>query len=165
LRFWFRFVLPFRSRLEHGADVDAFYEAAVEPALDQFVARPTFEELCRAWMLDRVEAGAWPRVDAVGAWWGPVPSPTTDQPRRRAEAELHVIGAAGTRVIVAGAANWTHEYVGFDALSHLRDVIRYVPGADDKTELVLFGRDFDYRLKRRADEEHVMLVTAEALYE
>jgi uncharacterized protein len=165
VRFWFRFVLPFRSLLEHGARVDEFFDGAVEPALDHFVSRPTFEEICRAWVLDQVKAGAWPGVDAVGAWWGPVPSPTTDQPRRRAEAELQVIGAAGKRVIVAGASNWTREYVGFDALNHLRDVVRSVPGADDKTELILFGRDFDHRLKRRADEEHVHLVTAAALYE
>jgi AAA+ ATPase superfamily predicted ATPase len=159
VRFWFRFVLPFRSRLEHGADVDAFYAAAVAPALDQFVARPTFDEICRAWLREQVERGAWPGVEAVGAWWGAAPGPG-----KRTDAEVDVIGAAGKRVIVAGRTNWTREYVGFDALNYLRDVIRYVPGADDRTELVLFGRDFDHRLKRRADEERVRLVSAETLY-
>ncbi len=81
LRFWFRFVLPHRNRLEHGADVERFYSDVVGPALDHFVSKPTFEEICGSWVLGPVEAGTWPAVERVGAWWGPVPTPSPDQPR------------------------------------------------------------------------------------
>jgi AAA+ ATPase superfamily predicted ATPase len=164
LRFWFRFVLPYRNRLEHGADVERFYSEVVGPALDQFVSKPTFEEICRSWVLDQVEAGTWSAVERVGAWWGPVPAPTPDQRRRQAEAELEIVGVAANHVVVVGEAKWTRESISFGVLNHLRDVVRHVPGVDKDTELVLFGRRFDTRLKAAALHERVRLVSAADLY-
>lgn len=164
LRFWFRFVLPYRNRLEHGVDVDRFYSDVVTPALDHFVSKPTFEEICRAWVLDQVEAGTWSAVERVGAWWGRVPAPTPEQSRRQAEAELDVLGVAGNRIVVAGEAKWTREPVGFSALNHLREVLQHVPGANNETELILFGRQFEPRLKAAARDERVRLVGPADLY-
>src|SRR6266567_1482035 len=109
LRFWFRFVLPYRNRLEHGADVERFYSDVVGPALDHFVSKPTFEEICRAWVLAQANTGNWSAVERVGAWWGPIPAPGPGQPQRQVEAELAVVGVAGKRVVVAGEAKWTRE--------------------------------------------------------
>ena len=164
LRFWFRYVLPYRYRLEHGADVDQFYRAVVAPSLDQFVSKPTFEEICRSWILDQVEAGTWPAVERVGAWWGPVPTPTADYPRRQTEAELEIVAVAQNRVLVAGEAKWSREPVGFTVLNHLREVLHSVPGATTETQLVLFGREFDPRLKASAADEGVRLVSTAELY-
>ena len=83
LRFWFRYVLPYRNRLEHSTNVVGFYREVVARSLDEFVSKPTFEEICRAWVLDEVEAGTLPAVERVGAWWGPVPAPSADQPSDR----------------------------------------------------------------------------------
>ncbi len=164
LRFWFRFVLPYRNRLEHGADVEQFYSDVVGPALDHFVSKPTFEEICRSWVLDQVEAGTWSAIERVGAWWGPVPAPTSEQPRRQAQAEVEVVGVAGKRVVVAGEAKWAREPIGFGVLNHLRTVLRHVPDVDEKTELVLFGRRFEARLKAAALDERVRLVSLADLY-
>lgn len=164
LRFWFRFVLPYRDRLEHGADVERFTSVIVLPALDHFVSRPTFEEICRAWVLDQVDGGTWTGVERVGAWWGPVPSPTAELPRRQGEAELEVVGAAGQRLVVAGEAKWTRAAVDFGVLNHLREVVAFIPGVDASTELVLFGRSFDERLRTHAAQAGVRLVDAAALY-
>jgi AAA+ ATPase superfamily predicted ATPase len=164
LRFWFRFVLPYRTRLEHGADGEQFYADVVAPALDHFVSRPTFEEICRSLVLDQVEAGTWSAVERVGAWWGPVPAPTAEQSRRQADAELEVVGVAGKRVVVAGEAKWSREPVGFGVLNHLRDVLRYLPGANQDTQLALFGREFDDRLTDRAAAEEVRLVSPADLF-
>jgi AAA+ ATPase superfamily predicted ATPase len=164
LRFWFRFVLPYRNRLEHGANVDRFYRDVVAPSLDHFVSKPTFEEICRTWVLDQAEMGRWSPVEQVGAWWGPVPAPKPDQPRRQTEAELEVVAVAGNRVVVVGEAKWTREPVGLGVLNHFRDVLRYVPGANQDTQLVLFGREFDDRLIARATDEGVLLVTPADLY-
>ena len=151
-------------RLRPAKDLERFYTTVVQPALDQFVSQPGFEEVCRAWVLDRVDAGAWSGIDRVGAWWGPVPAPTPEHPRRQAEAELEVVGAAGNRVILAGEAKWTRDPVGFRVLNHLREVVRHLPGADERTELVLFGRAFETRLQERAAEEGARLVSAADLY-
>jgi AAA+ ATPase superfamily predicted ATPase len=165
LRFWFRFVLPNQARLEHGGSVERVYQTVVAPALDHFVSKPTFEDVCRAWVLDRLNRGAWSGVDRVSAWWGPVPDPRPGQPRRQSEAEIDLVAAAGSRVILAGEAKWTAEPVGFAVLNHLRDVVRYLPGADDATELLLFGRAFDPRLVEAAERERVRLVSVADLYD
>jgi uncharacterized protein len=164
LRFWFRFVLPIRNQLEHGGSVERVYRAVVAPALDHFVSKPTFEDICRAWVLDRVNAGAWPGVDRVGAWWGPIPDPTPRQSHRQIEGEIEVIAAAGKRVVLAGEAKWTHEPVGFGTLNRLRNVVRHIPGADADTELVLFARRFEARLAEAAEGERVTLIQPDALY-
>jgi hypothetical protein len=156
--------LPNRAQLEHGGSVERVYRAAIAPALDHFVSKPTFEDICRAWVLNQVNAGAWPGVDRVGAWWGPIPDSTPDQPRRKAEGEIEVVAAVGRRVVLAGEAKWTREPIGFGVLNHLRRVARHVPGADADTELVLFGRTFDARLAEAAEREGVRLVSVDALY-
>ena len=140
------------------------YQTVVGPALDHFVSKPVFEDVCRAWVLDRVNQGDWPGVDRVGAWWGPIPDPQPGQPRRQTEGEIEVIAAAGKRVILAGEAKWTVEPVGFGVLNHLRQVVRHVPGADDRTELVLFKRSFEPRLVDAAEQERVRLVSLDDLY-
>ncbi len=164
LRFWFRFVLPNRAQLEHGGRPERMYRDVVAPALDHFVSKPAFEEICRSWVLDRVDGGAWPGVDRVGAWWGPIPDPLPAQPRRQREGEIEVVAAAGRRVALAGEAKWTREPVGFGVLNRARRVVEHLPGADASTELVLFGRAFDARLMAAAGREGVRLVTPGALY-
>jgi AAA+ ATPase superfamily predicted ATPase len=164
LRFWFRFVLPNQSQLEHGGSLERVYDTAVAPAFDHFVSKPTFEEICLAWVLDRVNAGDWPGVDKVGAWWGPIPDPLPGQSRRQTEGEIEVVGVAGKRVVLAGEAKWTSAPVDFGVLNHLRRVVAHVPGADQDTELILFGRSFEPRLIEAAARERVRLVTPDELY-
>ncbi|MHB8576461.1 MAG: ATP-binding protein [Dehalococcoidia bacterium] len=45
LRFWFRFVSPYQSFLQVGAAAD-LWQRTIAPALDEFVARTTWEEVC-----------------------------------------------------------------------------------------------------------------------
>lgn len=164
LRFWFRFVLPYKTVLDHGANLERFYRQTIEPSLDHFISKPTFEDICRSWVLEQANGGAFRDVERVGAWWGPVPQPVPDNPRRQAEAEIEVIAAQGDRVTLAGEAKWTRRPVGSVELNHLREVLRYVPGASEETRLVLFGRSFDERLTGLAQFEEVALVRPDDLY-
>jgi uncharacterized protein len=164
LRFWFRFVLPNRVHLEHGVDPAQVYRSAVGPRLDHFVSKPLFEEVCRQWLLDRMAAGDLPTADKVGAWWGPIPAPVPDNRRRQAEAEVDVVAVKAGRVVLAGEAKWTAEPVGFAVLNHLREVVHHVPGADEQTQLMLFGRRFDPRLAEAARAEGIRLVSVDELY-
>jgi AAA+ ATPase superfamily predicted ATPase len=164
LRFWFRFVLPYQGQLEHGASAERIYREMVAPHLDRFVSKPTFEDICRAWVVHAGDIGVLPRVGVVGAWWGPVPHPLPENPRHQVEGEIEVIGAQGTTLVLAGEAKWSREPVGFGILNHLREVVAHVPGGDKDTTLILFGRTFDPKLQAAAAAVGVKLITADDLY-
>jgi len=66
LRFWFTFVHPHESRLHSRADAHRHLREAVLPRLDEFVSRPTFEQVCQSWLRARTDA------TAAGWWWGGV---------------------------------------------------------------------------------------------
>lgn len=164
LRFWFHFVLPNKTRIEHGAGPEQIYRAIVAPELDHFVSKPAFEDICRDWLISQTDLGGVQDIGKVGAWWGPVPKPTPENPRNQAEGEIEVVVVAGNRVQFAGEAKWTREPVGFAALNHLRQVVAHVPGATPDTSLLLFGREFDQRLRAVAQAEGVRLVDVNELY-
>ena len=164
LRFWFRFVVSNRAVLEHGGDPEHVYRVTVAPALDEFVSKPTFEEICRTWVLTQAAASRWEGIERVGAWWGSVTRATPDNPKHQEEAELEVVAARGERVILAGEAKWSRRPVGMAALGRLREVAAHMPGTSSTTELIVFGRAFDKRLQERAGGEGVRLVSAEQLY-
>ena len=168
LRFWFRFIVPNRAPLEHGGNAERVYRQAVAPRLDHFVSKPTFEEICRAWVLEQAAAGSLggiQGVEKVGAWWGPVPQPTAGNPRHQAVGEIEVVVAQGDRVLLAGEAKWTRDPVSFGVLNNLREVVRHMPGAMADTRLALFGQRFEERLAAAAAAEGVLLVTPAELYE
>jgi AAA+ ATPase superfamily predicted ATPase len=165
LRFWFRFVLPHKSSLDHGADPDRFYKEIVAPALDHFVSRPGFEEICRAWTEREIGHGRLVSgMPSVGSWWGPVPDPQPGNPRHQKEGEIEVVAAKGKQLVLAGEAKWTNSAVDLAVLSHLQQTVQHVPGADEQTQLVLFGRSFDDRLRKVAPTENVLLVDPSDLY-
>ena len=95
---------------------------------------------------------------------GPIPAPSPGQPRRQGEGEIEIVATAGKRVVLAGEAKWTREPVGFAVLEHLRQVVAHLPGADEGTALLLFGRSFDERLLAAAEHERVRLVDLSDLY-
>lgn len=164
VRFWFRFVLPSKPQIEHGASPERMYDEVVAPYLDHFVSRPTFEEVARAWLIDQANRGRIGPLSLVGPWWGPVPSPTPDNPLKQAEAEIEVVALRGSSVAVVGEAKWTREPVGFPVLNHLREVAARVPGFSPESRLYLFGREFDPRLTTAARAEGVTLVSVDDLY-
>ncbi len=164
LRFWFRFVLPYQGQLEHGASSERIYRDMVTPHLDQFVSKPAFEDICRAWTLHAGDNGMFPAIGEIGAWWGPVPAPLPDNPRHQSEGEIEVVAVRGASLLLAGESKWTRDPVGFSVLNHLRQTVAHVPGAHQDTRLVLFGRSFDPRLQAAAMAEGVALVSVDDLY-
>ena len=164
LRFWFHFVLPHKVQLEHGASPERVYREAVAPQLEHFVSKPTFEDVCRSWVVSQANANAIPGIGEVGAWWGPVPKPTPENPRNHIEGEIEVVAVNGKRLVLAGEAKWTREPIGLAVLRHLREVVTHVSGVDENTQLFLFGREFDPRLVTTAEAEGVRLVTVDDLY-
>ncbi|PJM78429.1 ATP-binding protein [Bifidobacterium scaligerum] len=67
-RFWYSFVFPYRSELEHG-DAISVYERRIAPVLHDFAGKP-FEEICREWLWRESIADRLPfHAARIGRWW------------------------------------------------------------------------------------------------
>lgn len=107
-RFWYAFVFPYRSELEHG-DVDNVYERRIQPMLHDFAGKP-FEEICREWTWRESIAGRLPiRASMVGRWWN-----KTD------EIDVMAVDGAGRQSIV-GECKFRNAPVDGSVLNVLRD--------------------------------------------
>lgn len=114
VRFWFRFVRPYQTELEAGADPAAYWSAEVEPQLASHAA-PVFEEVVRSW-LRREYTG---QVLQVGAWWGN----SLNQLRRskaRTTEEIDAVAVSRRHVVVVAEAKWTNGPMSADVLTDLR---------------------------------------------
>lgn len=68
LRFWFRYVLPYRSQLERGAK-SVVLENIISPELDHFSA-PVFEQVCQQYFWRQGLAGRLQFIpEQAGSWW------------------------------------------------------------------------------------------------
>lgn len=102
LRFWFRFVAPFESRLYSEAAARRHLHETVLPALDAFVSRDAFEEICQRWLLRHD-----PRAVDVGRWWGSKRVRTPDGLRNRQyEADVAALDADGD-LVALGSCKWS----------------------------------------------------------
>ncbi len=114
LRFWFRFVAPYESRLQSRASADRHLRETILPALDEFVSRDAFEEVCQRWLLDCI-----PEAVEVGRWWGSKRVRTPEGLRtRRYEADVVAVDATG-RVLALGSCKWSarsHDAAELDKL-------------------------------------------------
>jgi hypothetical protein len=138
MRFWFRFVRPYKPTLEAGLSPVIHYERNIEPFLDEHVSW-AFEEICRAWTLEQFQKTA----DAVGSWWGPARHDLR-RTRARSSEEIDVVGAHRRRATVIGEVKWTGQPMGIQVL---RDLEQYkIPALEQSgvdassAEIILFSR-------------------------
>jgi uncharacterized protein len=155
LRFWFRFVAPYESRLQSRESARAHLRETVLPALEQFVSRDAFEEVCHAWTLAHA-----PRAVEVGRWWGSKRIRTAEGLRtRRYEADVAAIDAEGT-IVALGSCKWSvnpHDAAELDKLETVAKML----GATT-AQLYFFDRTgFSPRLRQLArTRPEVHLVTS-----
>jgi AAA+ ATPase superfamily predicted ATPase len=133
LRFWFRFVAPYEERLIGSELIDRHMCETVAPRLDEFVAKPAFEEVCRSFMLLATDA-----VE-VGPWWGQVP---TGVERRTEQREVDCVALDPLRRVLAlGTCKWTNDPMPASEetlLSRLH--IRIADGAAKRVPHFFFSR-------------------------
>jgi AAA+ ATPase superfamily predicted ATPase len=155
LRFWFRFVAPYESRLQSRESARSHLQETVLPALEQFVSRDAFEEVCHAWTLAHV-----PRAVEVGRWWGSKRIRTAEGLRtRRYEADVAAIDAEGA-IVALGSCKWSvnpHDAAELDKLETVAEML----GATT-AQLYFFDRTgFSPRLRQLArTRPDVHLVTS-----
>jgi uncharacterized protein len=149
-RFWFRYILRNRSRLESGRVDEVYDEIAAD--LDN-VMGPAFEQCCRAWVECHASEELTGAPQQVGAWWS-----------RRGDVEIDVVGVRQHRYVLVGSCKWRRE-ADTDVLGDLLEQQHALGPAAKNARLVIFARErFTERLIARAGDESVQLLTAADLF-
>lgn len=114
VRFWFRFVAPYQSELEAGADPVEHVERNVLPALNEHTA-PAFEDALTSWMRT-----AHPGATSVGVWWGRSLHRLRAAKERFTE-EVDAVALHGRTVTAVAEAKWTNKPLDAAVLRDLLD--------------------------------------------
>jgi AAA+ ATPase superfamily predicted ATPase len=151
LRFWFRFVSPYQALIQLGQGA-AVWAAEIAPALDEFVAATTWEEVVRQHLWRRVAAGALPTpIAQLGRWWDN-------------QDEVDMVGLWRERATLVGECKWTSAPVGEAELTRLRQKAAKLPLADAPL-WVLAGRSgFTPGLRTRAAAGDLLLLEPGELF-
>lgn len=164
LRFWFRFVVPFESRLQTRASARAHLEQTVIPALDHFVSGDAFEEVAQDWTLHEI-----PGAVEVGRWWGNRKVRTPEGPRNRQfEADVVPVDAQG-KVLALGSCKWSDNEHQADELDKLETIAKMLDKenllAKPAVPLLFFDRTgFSERLHEiDAERDDVRLIMTSEL--
>lgn len=151
LRFWFRFVSPFRSFLQLGGRANLWAEE-IAPALDEFVARTTWEEVCVQHLWRRQQAGQLGvRIAQLGRWWN-------------GQDEIDLVGIWGGRVTLVGECKWTASPLRADALFALQRKAAKLPLEHPPLWVLASRSGFDEDLRQRAKASDLLLLTPDDLY-
>lgn len=149
-RFWFRYVARNRSRLERGR-VDEVLTEVVDD-VDNLMGR-TFEDCCRHWVGHYADEQRVGRPEQLGSWWS-----------RDGSIDIDVVGVRRHRYELLGSCKWRRT-LDEDALDKLYEQRAALGSKAARARLALFARTgFTERLRERAEEENVVLVTAAELF-
>lgn len=149
-RFWFRYVFPNRSRIELGR-IDEV-AAEVDSDLDTYLGL-AFEACCRTWLGRYAPRELTGPLDQLGAWWS-----------RDGTVEVDVAAHHGGRFTILGSVKWSAT-VGERVLDRLESARDLLGTRAARARLVLFARrGFTPQLRRRADRDGVVLLTASELF-
>jgi uncharacterized protein len=127
-RFWFRFVLPYRSRLVEGGERKVLDEEIL-PHLDNFIGQ-VFDKICIEILRDLVkEKKIDLSYDRVGRWWN-------------GNEEIDLVAVTGDRPVFAAECKWSKRPVGIDILKDLRRKASLISseGPENNLQLGLFSR-------------------------
>ncbi len=150
-RFWFRFVSPHTSSIERGMPNRAW--RAIDNALSEYMG-PIFEDICAQWLWRQEATSALPaEFDDLGRWWG-------NDPQLREEAEIDLVGIAGSHIVLTGECKWRNEnfpLTALETLAHRTNII----GSTDTAQLYAFSKTgFTEACRQSADiRPNVHLVT------
>ncbi len=150
-RFWFRYVLPNRSRLEQG-EAEAV-ATDIERDLDSFVG-PVFEECCWTWLWRYSPSEVIRSWREMGSWWS-----------RKGDVEVDIVAMRQQRYTLVAECKWSKNPVGVETLDKLQERRAVLGGRAAQARLALFARaGFTDALVDRATVERVLLVTADDLF-
>ena len=148
LRFWFRYVHPYRGSLDLGL-ADVVLERRVRATFDQFVGY-AFEEAAREHVARRAIQGELPFLpDRIGSWWD------------RA-AEIDVVAVSDTDgAVLVGECKWSARPVGTNILDDLKRKAQRMDskGRWPQVSYMLWSKSgFTLALRTAAESEGIGLV-------
>jgi AAA+ ATPase superfamily predicted ATPase len=127
-RFWFRFILPYKSRLVEGGERRVL-EEEILPHLDNFIGQ-VFDKICveiLRYLVDEKKIKL--SYDRAGRWWN-------------ANEEIDLVAVSRGEPVFAAECKWSKKPVGIDILKELRRKASFISsgGARDNLRLGLFSR-------------------------
>jgi AAA+ ATPase superfamily predicted ATPase len=127
-RFWFRFVLPFKSRLVEGGERKVT-EDEIFPHLDNFIGQ-VFDKICVEILQHLVEEKRIKlSYDRAGRWWN-------------GNEEIDLVAVGGHEPVFVAECKWSKKPIGIDILKELRRKASLISSEDPgkSLHLGLFSR-------------------------
>lgn len=127
-RFWFRFILPYKSRLIEGEE-RKIMEEEILPHLDNFIGQ-AFDKICveiLQFMTEQKKIQL--SYDRAGRWWN-------------GSEEIDLVAISKDKPVFAAECKWSKKPVGMDILRELRRKALLISpeGYKDNLRLGLFSR-------------------------
>lgn len=132
-RFWFRYVMPYRSYIE--IENKKFVLSKVRETFHLFVSQ-AYEKVCIQQLLEHPPV----EIHKIGRWWNN-------------KEEIDIVTLSDD-CILAGECKWTSQPVGLDVLHRLEQKTGLLPIKNKKIHLALFSKSgFKPELQKRAQEQ------------
>ncbi|MDO4290418.1 MAG: ATP-binding protein [Eggerthellaceae bacterium] len=148
-RFWYRFVPSYATPLQAGRCSEVA-QAITQRHLSTYLG-PTFEEVCRQWVVRQMGTSDIPLVMDIGRWWG-------NDPSRREQAEIDLVALCDQGEVLFAECKWREKLTDVDVLETLMHRSQLVPAK--QRHLLLFSKSgYTAACAERAQREGVRLVT------
>ena len=152
VKFWYRFVLPYRSLIESG-NSDLVYNRMIAPNLSQYMGE-IFEDVCRHYVSHYWQERIGIAPKRVGAHWG-------------SDLEIDVMTENLDGSNWFGECKWLKSPVGENVLNQLIEKVeRVAVHLRTNPNYMLFSASgFTDSLRQRASDTRVILIDLNDLYE
>ncbi|WP_139651911.1 ATP-binding protein [Raoultibacter phocaeensis] len=152
-RFWYRFVPQYATPLQAGRHVE-IARLIGERHLSTYLG-PTFEDVCRQWLLREMGGSRVPLILDIGRWWG------TDSVRRE-QAEIDIVALGDEGEVLFAECKWREKPTDADVLETLEHRSQLIPA--DKRLLFVFSKSgFTEACRARADAIGATLVSLDEM--
>ena len=151
VKFWHRFVLPFRSLIE-SENSDLVYNRMIAPNLSQYMGE-IFEDVCRQYVELHWKEKIGIAPTRVGAYWG-------------SNLEIDIMTENLDNSNWFGECKWWKSPVGENVLNKLIEKVDLLPEHfKERPKYILFSASgFTASLKQRASDTGVILIDLHDLY-
>ncbi|WP_080800081.1 ATP-binding protein [Arabiibacter massiliensis] len=152
-RFWYRFVPQYATPLQAGRH-EEIARLIEERHLSTYLG-PTFEDVCRQWLLREMGASRVPLILDIGRWWG-------NDPARREQAEIDIVALCDEGEVLFAECKWREKPVDADVLETLEHRTRLIPA--DRRLLFAFSKTgFTEACRDRANAMGATLVSLDEM--
>ena len=159
-RFWYRYVFMHKTGVETGIGGE-IADTLVFPDLSGFIGKPTFEEICRQYLIRQNKNKALPFLASnFGVWWG-------NDSREKAAADIDIIAEnKADKKILLCECKWKNEPSGAAEIKKLMSKYYLLPGYDEYYFMFLSKSSYTDEAKRLERENHnLKLITLDMIFE